>query len=140
MVTIDDDVEVLEELEVHFAMLEDDLQLAKHYIEFTGVEDLMPFKKFVSKDGLLNALNAENHFMVFWIDLNLGFGHEEAGLDAIYYVKDKIPDALIIVVSAHTYLKDRCFEAGATHFFHKGKLSEMKGKTDKIRNLMLEYL
>jgi hypothetical protein len=68
-------------------------------------------------------LHSRGPIRLFWVDIDLGRGRANEGIDVIKAIKKIEPDALIIVYSAYPAKEKACVNAGANFFIKKNPVS-----------------
>lgn len=79
--------------------------------------------QFSSPEKTKSFINAPANIqtgMVFLVDINLGWGNEEAGLTLIPAIRARCHDALIIVYTGYPNFREKALENGADNFQVKG--------------------
>ncbi len=91
----------------------------KHLLKRFG--EFSEFIDIIAVDSISEVVQTfiRKEVKVYIVDINLGKGKDEEGIDIIKLIKSKFPNALIIAYSAYTDKKQKCIEAGASLFMKK---------------------
>jgi len=120
-------------------MIEDEEDVAKNYLVHSGIQNMIKeIACITNHDDLLDSILQGFPFKVFWIDVNLGEGREEEGLDIIKYIREHHHDALVIVYTAYADNQESCMAAGANHFFLKG--GDYSKTMNQINRIIQDFL
>jgi len=120
-------------------MIEDEADSARNFLKHSEINKLMNEIAYITDfDTLSNFILEESSVNVFWVDINLGHGREEDGIEMIKIARKKCPGALIIVYTAYFELEEKAFAAGADHFFQKG--AEYGSVMKDIQGIVKEFL
>lgn len=120
--------------------LEDEIHVAKKFYKHLKLKDVVPSVKYLeSLDELKKLLRKKRVKRFYLVDINLGRGKLEAGLEAIKIIRDSDPDALIIVYSGYPEKEHASLEAGADLFFGKDA-TRYEDDIWKIRNTIIREL
>jgi len=100
--------------------VEDESQQAKKFYAHLKLKDEIPsFKYLKDLESLKELLGKKGVKRFYWVDINLGKGRPDEGIEAIKIIRGSDPDALIIVYSGYPDKEHACLEAGADLFFEK---------------------
>lgn len=128
------------EVGAQFVMIEDQADLAQSFVRHLDIIPLVNQIAYITDiDTLTNFLQDKNYIRVFWVDINLGLGRENEGLDMIRLIRSLSPKSLIIVYSAYADTKEKCLELGVDKFFMKSPRN-FKETLENIRETIVSYL
>jgi len=119
--------------------IEDENKMAKAYFKRLGLKNTMQavyFKNLTQMKALMHTYEAKS---LYWVDINLGRGRTNEGIEVIKTIKKNDPDAFIIVYSAYPAKENACMEAGANFFFKKNPIS-YEDDLLKIRGLIITLI
>lgn len=120
-------------------MIEDKKDNAEDYLNHSGISKMIKnITHITNYDDFLEAILENFPHNVFWVDVNLGRGKEQAGLDIIKYIREHHKNALILVYTAYASNRKSCIDAGADHFFLKG--GDYSKTMDDINKVIQDFL
>ncbi len=119
--------------------IEDDVKMAKAYFKRLGLKNMMQSVYLKNLFQIRELLLTHDAKRLYWIDINLGQGKANEGIEAIKDIRNSDPDALIIVYTGYPEKEEDCMKAGANYFFCKNAVSYVKDISE-LRNLIIILL
>lgn len=119
--------------------VEDDVEMAKAYFKRLGLKSMMKLVYLKNLDQIRELLLTHDAKRLYWIDINLGPGKTNDGIEAIKDIRNSDPDALIIVYTAYPEKESDCRKAGANYFFLKNPKA-YEADIIKLRELIIVLL
>ncbi|MGD2087967.1 MAG: response regulator [Candidatus Aminicenantes bacterium] len=118
-------------------IVEDEIQQAKKFYEHLKLKDKIQSVKYLRNLGDLKELFNEKGIIRFYlVDIHLGKGKQDEGIQIIKTIRENDPDALIIVYSGYPDKEHPSIEAGADLFFEKDPVT-YEDDLWQIRNLIV---
>lgn len=121
-------------------IVEDEIHQAKKFYEHLKLKDKIQSVKYLRNLGDLKELFNEKGIIRFYlVDIHLGKGKQDEGIEIIKTIRENDPDALIIVYSGYPDKEHPSIEAGADLFFEKDPVT-YEDDLWQIRNLIIRTL
>lgn len=117
------------------AILEDKRSIAEKYAKHMKLKDV-DYEYLESIEDVRSVLLDQRKQTAYIIDLNLGSGREEEGIEAIEEIRRYDPFAFIIVYSGNTGLEEKSLDVGADRFITK---DQYKKNINKFCELITKY-
>jgi ActR/RegA family two-component response regulator len=130
--------EISQEIErEEIIIIEDQVTQAKKFYAHLKIEDKIPLVKYLKNGDNLDNLFLEKYVKRFYlVDINLGNGRRDEGIELIGIIRKKDSKSMIIVYSGYPDKERECLKAGADLFFEKDA-NTYEEDIWKIRNLIL---
>ena len=120
--------------------IEDQSDQAEAYLKHLKLSDEITSIQFIKNleqtKKLLNT--SDGYKRLYWVDINLGKGRHNEGIDIIKTIRSADPDALIVVYSAYPTKKYESIEAGADMFFEKDPATYQQDLSQIKKMFLLE--
>ena len=119
--------------------VEDEVDMAKNFFKRLGLKNIMQSVYLQNLEQMKQLLQNHHAKCMYWVDINLGRGRLNEGIEVIKTIRDREPDALIIVYTAYSSKKEDCYAAGANYFFRKHPTSYLNDIA-KLRDMIIVLL